>query len=290
MLDPNPDVDGRGVARLRDAGIRVDVGCLEDEARQLNEAYIHWIDTGRPFVILKAAMTVDGKIATATGQSRWITGEKARQRVHRLRSRVDAVMVGIGTVLHDDPQLTARLPGNMGRQPARVVVDSRLRLPRNAKVLTTRTGGEVIVATTARAPKPRVEQFRRLGATVLVLPAEQGRVSLSACLAELGKRGITSILLEGGSEMNASAARAGLVDRLQLYVAPAVLGGRDAKGVFGGAGPTSLADAIPLGDIRVIRIGGDILLDARVLSRSGRTHSDTRAEQFHTSGVAVRRP
>lgn len=270
--DPNPEVKGRGISRLRRAGIDVTVGCSREESEQLNEAYIHWIKTGKPFLTLKAAMTLDGKIATAGGVSRWITGREARLAVHRLRSQVDAVMVGIGTVLHDDPQLTARLSGSRVRQPMRVILDSRLRIPLHAKVLSTKGGGEVVIVTTRQAAKPRIENLQRLGATVLIVAAEHGRVSLNACLTELGRRGITSVLLEGGSEMNASALSAGLVHRLQLYVAPTLLGGHDAKGVFGGTSPTSLTDAIPVKDIQVKRIGRDVFIGAMVASRSPRTH------------------
>jgi len=268
MLDPNPQVKGRGVARLRRAGMNVIVGCLREEAEELNEAYIHWIKTGRPFLILKAAMTLDGKIATAGGESRWITGEAARRQVHRLRSQMDAVMVGIGTALYDDPQLTARLPGRAVRQPARVIVDSRLRIPFTAQVFSTKGGGEILIATTAQASKRRIEKLQRLGATVMILPIEQGRVSLRACLIELGKRGMTSVLLEGGSDMNASAFSAGLVNRLRLYMAPAVLGGQDAKGIVGGgASPASLTDAWRLKDVHVTRVGEDLLLEALVLPK-----------------------
>ena len=267
MLDPNPQVKGRGVARLRRAGIDTTVGCLQEDAEHLNEAYIHWIKTGRPFVILKAAMTIDGKIATASGESQWITGEAARRQVHRLRSQVDAVMVGIGTVIHDDPQLTTRLPGQAVRRSVRVILDSRLRIPLQAKVLSTRGGGEVLVATTVHASKARIEKLQRLGATVLILPTEQGRVSLRACLIELGKRAMTSVLLEGGSEINASAFSAGLVNRLRLYTAATVLGGQDAKGIVGGVSPALLTDAWRLKDLHVTRVGEDLLFEATVLPK-----------------------
>ena len=270
MRDPNPLVSGRGVSRLRQAGIRVTVGCLLEEAERLNERYVHWMRTGRPFVILKAAMTLDGKIATAGGESRWITGEAARRHAHRLRSEVDAVMVGIGTVLRDDPRLTARLAdrrstGSRVRQPLRVVVDSRLRISPAARVLSPGAPAgprpAVVVATTARAPKVRIDRLRRKGVSVIVLPAQQGRVPLRACLSRLARMGVTSMLLEGGSELNASALRAGLVNRVLFYIAPTLLGGRDAKGVIGGQGPQRLADALSVTDLQTRWIGPNLLLE-----------------------------
>jgi diaminohydroxyphosphoribosylaminopyrimidine deaminase / 5-amino-6-(5-phosphoribosylamino)uracil reductase len=167
-------------------------------------------------------------------------------------------------VLHDNPQLTARLSGRTVRQPLRVILDSRLRIPLKAQVLSTKSGGEILIVTAVHASKPRIEKLQRLGATVLTLPAEQGRVSLHTCLIELGKRGITSVLLEGGSEMNASAFSAGLVNRVRLYIATMVLGGQDAKGIVGGASPASLTDAWRLKDLHITRVGEDILLEATV--------------------------
>lgn len=196
MRDPNPRVHGRGLSALRRAGIRVDVGCRQQDAERLNEAYGHWMRTGRPFVVLKAAMTLDGKIATADGDSQWITGAAARRDAHRLRSEVDAVMVGAGTVLRDDPRLTVRMGAQGPLQPRPVVLDSTLRLPLGARVL---AGGRAIVATTAKAPAPRIERLRAQGVTVLVLPLQNGRVSLRACLERLGGMEIGSVLLEGGA-------------------------------------------------------------------------------------------
>lgn len=264
MPDPNPLVRGRGISRLRKAGVKVAVGCLDDEAEQLNEIYVQWVRTGRPFVIMKAAMTLDGKIATASGQSQWITGEEARRHSHRVRSRVDAVMVGIGTVLHDDPQLTARLPDRIIRQPLRVVLDSRLRIPFNAKLLAQGQTHEVLIATTKYASQSRREALQQMGAAVLTLPMEKGRVSLKACLIELAKRNITSVLLEGGSELNAAALQAGMVDRVHFYLAPSLLGGQDAKGVIGGHSPLSISDARRITDLRIKRIGEDLFIDGRL--------------------------
>jgi len=268
MPDPNPLVKRRGVARLRQAGIEVSVGCLGEEAERLNEIYVHWVRTGRPFVIMKAAMTLDGKIATANGQSKWISGEEARRQVHRLRSQVDAVMVGIGTVLQDDPELTARLVDRHARQPLRVILDSRLRIPLRARVLSQARQAGVLIATTRHAPPSRIAALKQRGAEVLILPAEHGNVSLKACLTTLGRQGITSLLLEGGSEVNASALRSGLLDRLQLYVAPALLGGQDAKGLIGGASPASISASWPLNDLQVQRVGKDLLIVATPQNKS----------------------
>jgi len=268
MPDPNPLVKRRGVARLRQAGIEVSVGCLGEEAERLNEIYVHWVRTGRPFVIMKAAMTLDGKIATANGQSKWISGEEARRQVHRLRSQVDAVMVGIGTVLQDDPELTARLVDRHARQPLRVILDSRLRIPLRARVLSQARQAGVLIATTRHAPPSRIAALKQRGAEVLILPAEHGNVSLKACLTTLGRQGITSLLLEGGSEVNATALRSGLLDRLQLYVAPALLGGQDAKGLIGGASPASISASWPLNDLQVQRVGKDLLIVATPQNKS----------------------
>jgi len=268
MPDPNPLVKRRGVARLRQAGIEVSVGCLGEEAERLNEIYVHWVRTGRPFVIMKAAMTLDGKIATANGQSKWISGEEARRQVHRLRSQVDAVMVGIGTVLQDDPELTARLVDRHARQPLRVILDSRLCIPLKARVLSQARQAGVLIATTRHAPPSRMAALKQRGAEVLILPAEHGNVSLKACLTTLGREGITSLLLEGGSEVNATALRSGLLNRLQLYVAPALLGGQDAKGLIGGASPASISASWPLNDLQVQRVGKDLLIVATPQNKS----------------------
>ena len=277
MRDPNPLVCGHGLQRLRQAGVKVTVGCLREEAESLNEMYCHWIRTGRPFVVLKAAMTLDGKIATASGESRWITGEAARRHVHGLRSRMDAVIVGLGTVLHDDPQLTVRLRSRQSgshpvRQPLRVILDSTARIPPTAKALSPSTGAsdgssdrtKTIIATTRKAPQHRIERLRALDITVLVLPLQDGRVSLRACLARLGQMGITSAMIEGGSELNASAFRAGLVNRILFYIAPSLLGGQAAKGVMGGHSPKRLAEALPVTDIHVRRLGSDLLLEGDI--------------------------
>ncbi len=264
MRDPNPSVRGKGIRQLQQAGMVVSVGCQEKEAEQLNESYIHWIKTGRPFVILKAAMTVDGKIATARGESKWITGEKARHHVHQIRSQVDAIMVGIGTVLKDDPRLSARIWEDLKRnsrirQPLRVVVDSHLRIPLSRHILKWPIEQPSIIATTRQAPESKIKRLKDLGVTVLVLPRMKGHVSLGACLKRLGKMGVTSLLLEGGSELNATALQLRIVNKIMLY-SPRLLGGQDAISFVGGRSPLRLDNAVPITDVKIRPLGKDYLL------------------------------
>ena len=265
MRDPNPRVAGRGIRQLRRAGLSVDVGCLGTEAAALNEVYLHWIKTGRPFVVLKAAMTLDGKIATATGESQWITGTKARAHVHELRSRVDAIAVGAETVLADDPQLTVRIsggqrPATVVRQPVRLIFDSRLRIPFKARVLQGIEQAPTVIATTKLAGHRKVERLRKMGVQVLVLPRKGTRVSLDKCLQALGSMEIASMLLEGGSELNAAFLRAGLVNRVCLYVAPALLGGQETKGLLGGRSPRRLAEILSVSNLHIESLGEDVLI------------------------------
>lgn len=266
MVDPNPLVKGRGIAQLTRAGIQVEVGCLEAEAQQLNEAYIHRVQTGRPFTIMKAGMTLDGQIATAGGESRWITGNQARRRAHRLRAEVDAVLVGIGTVLRDNPQLTARTgddPARLApRQPLRIVVDSRLRIPLTAAVLQRQDTTHTVIATTRAASSKKIKRLEGHGIDVLVLPTAGGHVNLTALWTKLGQLGITSLVVEGGSEFHAAVLHAGLPQRLMCFVAPLLLGGQDAKGLLGGLSPHRLGDAVPLKNLRMEPVGRDMLIQA----------------------------
>jgi diaminohydroxyphosphoribosylaminopyrimidine deaminase/5-amino-6-(5-phosphoribosylamino)uracil reductase len=268
QTDPNPLVSGRGIRRLRGAGLTVDAGCCAEEARRLNRVYVHWMETGRPFVTLKAGMTLDGKIATATGESRWITGEAARRDAHRLRSEVDAVVVGIGTVLKDDPTLTARLserPLKLApRQPIRVVIDSRLRVPQKARVFSRLQSAHTVVVTTRNASARKMRLLRRDGIDVLTLPNGDGGVSLADLCRRLGRLGIRSLLVEGGSAVNASFLRHKLIDRVVLYVAPLLLGGNDAKGVIGGAAPKQLRDSVSLDEVTIRRVGHDMVIEADI--------------------------
>ena len=265
MQDPNPSVKGKGTSALRQVGLSVTVGVARSEAEELNKAYCQWMKTGRPYVILKAGMTLDGKLAAATGESHWITGIPARREVHRLRRGADAVLVGVGTVLADDPSLTARTGPRLEklapRQPLRVVVDSRLRLPSKAQILTQQSKAITMIATTAAAPAARRSVLEKKGIEILTLPTLQGRVSLLALLKQLGRRGIVSLLVEGGSEINAAMLKAKLVDHVRLYIAPLLLGGRNAKSLIGGESPARLAGAIKLRQVRIRSVGDDLVVE-----------------------------
>lgn len=259
MIDPNPRVSGGGIKALRFAGIRVETGLLEDEARKLNEPFMKHITTGAPFVTLKVAQTLDGKIATASGESKWITGEEAREEGQKLRDANDAILAGINTVLKDDPSLTVRIPG--GRDPIRVIVDSRLRIPLNAKVLKQRSAARTIIATLANAPKTRIRKLQQLGAEVLIARSSRGRVDLKDLMKKLGEKGIMSLLIEGGAEVNASALKAGIVDKAVLFIAPLLMTGRDALPSIGGSSPKKLKHAMQLRDIKVRPVGRDLMIE-----------------------------
>lgn len=268
MPDPNPAVKGKGTAALRRAGLSITVGVARTEAEQLNKVYRHWMKTGRPYVTLKTGMTLDGQLATASGESRWITGELSRREVHQLRGSVDAVMVGVVTVLIDDPALTARTGAGLeklaSRQPLRIVVDSRLRTPLKAQVLALQKKAKTMIATTAAAPTAQRSALQQKGIEVLTVPAQQGRVSLPALLKQLGRRGITSLLVEGGSEVNAAMLKAKLVDHVRLYVAPLLLGGQNAKGMIGGVSPAKLAGAIRLRHVVTRFVGDDVVVEGEL--------------------------
>jgi diaminohydroxyphosphoribosylaminopyrimidine deaminase/5-amino-6-(5-phosphoribosylamino)uracil reductase len=243
----------------------VAIGILRPEAETLNQAYRHWMKTKRPYVILKAGMTLDGQIATSSGEAKWITSHASRREAHQLRAEVDAVLVGVGTVRSDDPSLTARTGARLRRltkkQPLRVVVDSRLRTPANARILGRIAGGRTLIATTRKAPAARRLAIQRRGIDVVILPVVRGRVSLPALMDELGKRGVTSLLVEGGAEINAAMLKAKLVERVRLYVAPSLLGGLDATGMIGGKSPGRLAAALRLKRVRTRSLGQDLVVE-----------------------------
>lgn len=265
--DPNPLVNGRGVARLRAAGVPVVLGVLAPECDALNAHWFRFIRDRRPYVTLKAAVTLDGRLATRTGDSRWVTGEAARRWVHRLRDRVDAVLVGSGTARADDPRLTARLPGGRGRDPVRVVLDTDLRLPAGLRLFRARSAAPTLVAHASR-------RTRRLGPGVELLRCRRGDggVDLRDLLAKLAERGITHLLVEGGARVHARFLEQGLVDRVAVFVAPK-LAGADGVPLYAGRGPARMADALRLEEVQVERLGEDVLVQGRPVRSRRRTAS-----------------
>ena len=266
MKDPNRRVNGKSMKALIKSRIKVTVGVLEEEALRLNEAYTTMLAKGRPWVMLKVAQTLDGKIATSTGQSQWITGEPARELSHQYRAKFDAVMVGVGTIMQDDPSLTVRM-GQKGRDPHRIVVDEALKIPLHAKVLRHPSTGRTLVATTSLASPERRAALEALGATVMILEAKQGRVDLRLLMQKLVELGISSVMIEGGGELIGSAIREGLVDQLKLFIAPRLMGGQDARGVIGGRSPLTLDGLVPLFDFSIRPIGDDWLAEASLRPR-----------------------
>ena len=258
-LDPNPRIDGRGAAALEAAGVRVSVGEEESAAQRLMECHFRWITTGMPFVTAKYAMSLDGKIATAAGDSRWISGGASRRWVHRMRATCDAIMVGVGTAVRDDPQLSARDEEDrpLERQPMRVVVDSSGRLPSDARLL--RAPGRTLVAVAGASPE-REAALRDAGAEVAAFPGADGVVDLRALLAHLGGREVTGLLVEGGGTLLASLFREGLVDKVCAFVAPVLIGGRDAPTPWDGTGAGAMADAMRLERVTVERLEDDLMV------------------------------
>jgi len=262
MIDPNPHVSGGGIQMLRNRGIDVVAGVLKREAKKLNEAFIKHISRGVPFVTLKIAQTLDGKIATASGESQWITGKKAREEGHRMRDHTDAILVGINTVLRDDPWLTARIEG--GRDPIRVIADSNLRVPLAARVITQRSSARTVIATLATAPIKKIKQLQDLGIEVLSVKSTDGRVDLRDLMKKLGKMDIMSLLIEGGAEIHASALKAGIVDKVVLFIAPFLMTGKDSLCSIGGISPSKLSGMIKLADVTMRFVGQDMMIEGYI--------------------------
>lgn len=262
--DPNPLVAGQGFRALKKAGIKVDTGLLEAEARRLNEAFITYHTLKRPFIIAKWAMTLDGRIATESGHSKWITNEKSRMFVHEVRSSVDAVMVGIGTVLQDNPMLNVRLTDYNRRQPKRVIVDGNLRIPLRAKCLENAHIGECIIATTDVAPQDKIARLEDNGHVVLKLKGRRGLMDLRELIARLREFEIQSLLCEGGSSMHGGLLTARLVDKVIAFVAPKVVGGDHAKSPISGWGVPGMKKALILENVVTRTFDEDVCLEGYV--------------------------
>lgn len=281
ILDPNPLVAGKGVKMLQEAGIEVEVGLCENEIREMNKVFLKYITTKKPYVIMKTAMTLDGKIAAHTGDSKWVTNEESRKMVHELRSELAGVVVGIGTVLADDPMLTCRLEGNH-HQPVRIVVDSNLRIPVDSQLVKTAREYRTIVATTVISTEAErngeisfncrrfLDSLRSLemtGVEVLECQSKNNHVDINDLMIKLGSMGIDSLLLEGGGTLNAAFLEAGCVDEVWTFIAPKIIGGEGAKTPVSGKGIDKMSAAINLQNIDIQNINGDILIKGKICSR-----------------------
>lgn len=262
LLDVNPKVAGKGFKILEDAGIHVEYGFLQDELCKQNEVFFKWIEHKKPFVVLKAAMTLDGKIATATGQSKWITNETSRAYGYKLRDIYDGIMVGINTVIEDNPMLTARVDG--GKNPIRIVVDSSLRIDINANVVQDKSA-KTIIATTDKADKDKILKLQAQDVDVIVVDKDKNdKVDIEKLLDILGQQNICSILVEGGATLSGSFVAKKLVDKVYFFIAPKIIGGKEAKTPVAGTGILNLQEALTLKDIQFEKLEEDILIIGRV--------------------------
>lgn len=260
MVDPNPLVAGKGIQKIKDAGIPVTVGVLAGECRLANEIFLKYVTQKKPFVLYKAAMSLDGKTACRTGESQWISCEASRKETHKLRGKYAAILAGIGTILADDPRLTARTEGM--EDPVRIICDSHLRIPLTAKVLHEK--GRTILVTTSASPEIKREELHALGADVLIADGPDGKVDLALAMTGLAVSGIDSILIEGGGTIADAAFRAGVVDKVVFYTAPLLIGGRTAPSPVSGEGVPDLASAVRLKEMRAEPLGCDLRITAYV--------------------------
>lgn len=262
LLDVNPKVAGKGFKILENAGIHVEYGFLQDELRKQNEVFFKWIEHKKPFIVLKAAMTLDGKIATATGQSKWITNETSRAYGYKLRDIYDGIMVGINTVIEDNPMLTARVDG--GKNPIRIVVDSSLKIDINANVVQDKSA-KTIIATTDKANKDKILKLQAQDVDVIVVDKDENdKVDIEKLLDILGQQNICSILVEGGATLSGSFVAKKLVDKVYFFIAPKIIGGKEAKTPVAGTGILNLQEALALKDIQIEKLEEDILIIGRV--------------------------
>ena len=276
MADPNPNVTGGGNAFLRARGIDVVCGVCADEAHRLNEIFVKYIRTQHPFVVLKMAATLDGRIATRTGDARWVTGREARARVHAMRHSMHAIMVGVGTVAADDPALTTRLEGGGGVDPIRIVLDTHLRMPATARMLRQDSPAETWVICGPQASQEERIRLSDRGARILEAPIETGtgQIDLKALMGLLGDREVTSVLIEGGGRVAASALQAGIVDKVMFFYAPKILGGDDGIPMCKGPGPDKMSGCRPLYRTAFTQVGEDLLVEGYLDAPNGSTDSD----------------
>ena len=260
QVDPNPDVKGGGIEYLKSKGVDVEIGLCEHEARRLNEGFIKYIQTKHPFVMVKCAATLDGQIATRTGDSRWVTNEDSRYFVHRLRHAADAIMVGIGTVRKDNPSLTTRLKEIKGVDPKRIILDTHLSISEDAKVLRLESESDTIIVTGTDIPADKKDRIQAKGIYVLESSLKEGRIDLNGLMDRLGAMGITSLLIEGGGYVIASALASDIVDKVFFFYAPKILGGNDGIPICKGHGPALMNQSVPVHDIEVTRFGDDVLI------------------------------
>lgn len=262
LIDPNPLVAGKGIEILRQQGIEVINGVLNKECLSLNETFIHYIRTKTPYVVMKYAMTMDGKTATFTGKSKWITGESSRQRVHQDRHRYMAIMAGVGTVLADDPLLTCRM--EKGKNPIRIICDTNLRTPLNSQIVNTSNNIPTIIATSC-TETAKQQPYTEAGCKIIMISKKNGHIDLNELMLKLGEQKIDSILLEGGSTLNWSALQNGLVNKVQAYIAPKLFGGALAKTPMAGLGVKNPNNAFLLTNSKVALLGDDILIESEVM-------------------------
>ncbi|MBC3797783.1 bifunctional diaminohydroxyphosphoribosylaminopyrimidine deaminase/5-amino-6-(5-phosphoribosylamino)uracil reductase RibD [Acetobacterium tundrae] len=257
-MDPNPRVGGKGIEILRKNGITVITDVLEEECRELNEVFFHYIQNGTPYVVMKYAMTLDGKIATYSGKSQWITGELARAQVHQLRNEYKGIMIGVNTVIKDDPLLTCRI--EEGRNPSRIICDTHLRTPITAKIVESASEIPTYIGTCSRDEK-KMDQFRKKGCRLLPVPQKNEHLNLNDLIHQLGQKKIDGILLEGGGTLNYSALKSGIVDKLQVYIAPKIFGGATAISPVEGQGIEDPSEAFHFKDRKIKILGDDICLE-----------------------------